>query len=108
MNEEMESEHTEMDSIPDHLAVSEYEGAYEAIPIHIIKERKTKAYKDTMSQDIENIDTYENIAKVNIIQWIPIYEVIDEAYTKESNIFTGDLSENVKTIQTNQNLYQVM
>ena len=59
MNEEMEAELTEMDSIPDHLADSEYEGANEAVPIHIRKERKTKAYKDTMSQDIKNIDTYE-------------------------------------------------
>ena len=33
----MESELTEMDSIPDHLEVSEYEGADEAVPIHIRK-----------------------------------------------------------------------
>ena len=58
MNEEMEAELTEMDSIPDHLAVSEDEGADEAVPIRIRKEGKTKAYKETMSQDIENIDTY--------------------------------------------------
>ena len=37
MNEEMEAELTEMDSIPDHLAVSEDEGADESIPIHIRK-----------------------------------------------------------------------
>ena len=37
MNEEMESELTEMDSIPEHLAVLEDEGADEAVPIHIIK-----------------------------------------------------------------------
>ena len=40
-----------------------------------------------MSQDIETIDTYETRTKVNITRWIPIYEVIDEAYIKESNIF---------------------
>ena len=40
-----------------------------------------------MSQDIENIDTYETITKVNKTQWRPIYEVIDEAYIKESNFF---------------------
>ena len=45
MNEEMESETTKMDLTPDHLAKSEDEGADEAIPIHIRKERTTKAYK---------------------------------------------------------------
>ena len=78
----MEAELTEMDSISDHLAVSEDEGADEYVPIHIRKERKTKSYKETMSQYIENIDTYEIRTKVNITQWRPIYEVIDEAYTK--------------------------
>ena len=80
-----------MYSIPDHLAVSEDGGADEAVPIHIRKkERKTKAYKETMRQDIKNIDTYDTRTKVNIKQWIPIYEVIDEAYIKEYNIFPGD------------------
>ena len=55
----MEAELTEMDSIPDHLVISEDEIADEALPIHIKKERKTKAYKETMIQYIENIDTYE-------------------------------------------------
>ena len=40
-----------------------------------------------MSQDIETIDTYETRTKFNITQCRPIYEVIDEAYIKESNIF---------------------
>ena len=40
MNEEMEAELTEMDSIPDHLAVSEYVSFDEAVPIDIRKERK--------------------------------------------------------------------
>ena len=71
-----------MDSIPDHLAVSEDEGANEAVPIHVRKERKTKAYKEKMSQDIENIDTYETRTKVNITQWRPINEVIYEAHIK--------------------------
>ena len=52
----MESELTEMDSIPDHLAVSEDESDDEAVPINIRKERKTKTYKETMLQDIENIE----------------------------------------------------
>ena len=40
MNEEMEAELTEMNSIPDHLAVSEDESVDEAVPIDIRKERK--------------------------------------------------------------------
>ena len=40
----MEAEVTEMDSIPDHLEVSEDESVDEAVPIDIRKERKTKAY----------------------------------------------------------------
>ena len=90
MNEEIEAELMKMDSIPDNLAVSEYESVDEDVPIDIMKERKTKAYKETMSQDINNIDTYETIAKVNTTKWRPIYEVIDEAYIKESNISPED------------------
>ena len=43
-----------------------------------------------MSQDIETIDKYDNRIIVNITQWRPIYEVIDEAYIKDSNIFPDD------------------
>ena len=49
-----------------------------------------------MSQDINNIDTYETRTKVNTTKWRPIYEVIDEAYIEESNIYLRILSENVK------------
>ena len=56
---------TEMDIIPDHLAVSEDENVDEAVPIDIRKERNMKAYKETMSQDISNIDTYETRNKGN-------------------------------------------
>ena len=43
-----------------------------------------------MSQDIETIDKHEKIIIVNITLWRPIYEVIDEAYIKDSNIFPDD------------------
>ena len=43
-----------------------------------------------MFQDIENIDSYETRKKVNITPWIPIYEVIDESYIKDSNILPED------------------
>ena len=49
-----------------------------------------------MSQDIEHIDTYKTRTKVNITQWRPIYEVIDEAYTKESNILPDDFIKECK------------
>ena len=90
MNEEMKAEIIKMDSIPDNLALSEDESIDKSVPIYIRKERKTKTYKETMSQDINNIDTYETRTKVNTTKWKPIYEVIDETYIEESDIFTED------------------
>ena len=65
MNEKMEAELTEMDSRTDNLAVSEEASSDEAIPIDLIKEQSTEAYKETMSKDINNIDTYETRTKLN-------------------------------------------
>ena len=62
----------------------------EDVPIDIRKERNTKAYKETIIQDISNIDTYETRTKVNTTKWRPIYEVIDEAYIKYSKSFPED------------------
>ena len=62
----------------------------EATPIQIIKEITTEAYKETMNQDIETIDKYEDRRVVKKTQWRPIYEVIDEDYIKDSNIFPDD------------------
>ena len=56
----MEAELMKMDSIPDNFAVSGDEIVDESVPIDIRKERKKKAYKGTMVQDINNIDTYKN------------------------------------------------
>ena len=53
-----------------------------------------------MSQDIETINIYENRTKVNITQWRPIYDVIDEAYIKESNIFPDGF---IRECKNNQN-----
>ena len=63
INEEMEAEMTKMDLTTDHLADLEDEGVDEAISIHIRKERTKKSYKETMSQDIKTIDSYENRKK---------------------------------------------
>ena len=65
MNEAMEAELTEMDSRTDRLAVTEEANVDEAIPIYLRKEKNTEAYKETMSKDIENIETYETTTKVN-------------------------------------------
>ena len=72
----IEAELTRMDSIPNHLAVSEDESVDEAVPINIRKERKTKAYKEKTSQNIRNIDTYETRTKVNTTKCRPIYELV--------------------------------
>ena len=40
-----------------------------------------------MSQDINNIDTYETRTKCNATKWRQIQEVIDEAYIKDSIFF---------------------
>ena len=83
----MEAELMKMDSRPENFAGSEDEIVDEAVPISIRKERNKKAYKETMSQDINNIDTYETRTKFNTIKWKPIYEIIDEAYIRISKIF---------------------
>ena len=49
-----------MDLTPGKKADSEDESVDKTIPIQIIKERTTKPYKETMNQDIETIDKYEN------------------------------------------------
>ena len=72
----MKTEMNIMDLTPVKFSDSEDESVDEAIPIHIRKERTTKAYKESMSQDIKTIDSYENRRKVNITQWRSIYEVI--------------------------------
>ena len=58
VNEEIEAELTKTDSKPDNLAVSEDASVDEAVSIDIRKEIKTKAYKETMSQDINNTDIF--------------------------------------------------
>ena len=93
MNDEMEAEMNEMNEVdvtPGNKADSEDKSVDKAIPIQIRKERTTKEYKEKINQDIETIDKYENRRIVNITQWRPIYEVIDEAYIKDSNIFPDD------------------
>ena len=59
-----------------------------------------------MNQDIETIDKYYNRRIVNITQWRPIYEVIDEDYIKDSNIFPDYFIKECKLKK--HNLYQLM
>ena len=91
MNEEMEAELIGIDSKTDNLAVTEEANVDEAIPIDLRKEQSTQAYKETMSMDIGNIDTFETRNNVNTIKWRPIFEVIDKAYFKGYKIFSDDL-----------------
>ena len=84
MNEEMEDELTKMDSRPDNFSVNEDSSVDEAILIDLRREQVTEEYKDTMSKDIDNIDTYKTRTKVNTTEWRPIYEGLDEAYIKGS------------------------
>ena len=72
----MEAEIIKMDSRPENLAVSEDSSVDEDVSIDIRKYQKTKAFKEKMSQDINNIGTYETRTKFNTTKWRPIYEVI--------------------------------
>ena len=95
----MESEMNKMDLTPGKKADQKDESVDEAIPIQIRKERTTKSYKETTSQYIETIDKYENGRIVNIIQCRSIYEVIDEAYIKDSNISPDDFIRECKKLK---------
>ena len=58
-----------------------------------------------MSKDINNIDTYETRTKVNTKKWSPIHELIEEAYIKDSKIFSDGFIKNVWIIQTKYMIY---
>ena len=70
----------------DNSEVTEEANVDEAIPIDHKKEQSVEAYKEKMSIDIENIDTFETRNKVNTWKWRPICEVTDETYVKGSKI----------------------
>ena len=82
------------------MAVTEEENVDELIPIDMRKERNTKAYKETMSMDIENIDTFKERNKENIIKWRPIIEVIYQAYFIGYKLFSDEL---IKECKDNSN-----
>ena len=92
----MEAELTKMDSWPDNFAVSEDASVDESVPIYLRKARSIEEYKDIMSKDIENINTYESRKKCNTTKWRPIYEVIDEAFIKDYKILPGDFIKEYK------------
>ena len=58
-----------------------------------------------MSEDINNIDTYETRKKVNTTKWKPIYEVTYEAYIEDSNISLVDFIRECKKNQTQNLIY---
>ena len=49
-----------------------------------------------MSQNINNIDTFETRTKVNTTKWRPIYEVIDESYIRDYKVFPEDFIRDCK------------
>ena len=51
-----------------------------------------------MNQDIETIDIYEYRRVIQKTKWRPIYEVIDEDYIKDPNIFPDDFIRECKKI----------
>ena len=81
----------------DNLAVAEYVNADEAITelakarnemeIDTKEEHKTEAYQETMNTDIENIEKTENSHKHYTKQWRKIYEVIQQEFFDETDIF---------------------
>ena len=58
--------------------------------------RKTQAYQKTIKIDIDKINTFEKINKINTNKWRPIYKVIEEAYFKESEKFPDDFMKQCK------------
>ena len=90
MNEEMEAAITEMHSRPENLAVSEDANVDEAIPIDLRKELWTESWKEKRRKDDNNLGIYKTRAKLNTTNWEPIYEVIDQAYIKNSKMFWYD------------------
>ena len=51
------------------------------------------------------MNQYEDRRLVNKTQWRPIYEVIDEDYIKDSNIFPDDFIRECKKNPNKHNLY---
>ena len=61
-----------------------------------------------MNIDIEKINTFERESKLNTMLWRIIYEVIEEAYFEESDIFPDDFIKSVRIMQMKLNLYHLM
>ena len=62
----------------------------------IFKNSKKKAYQKTMDIDIDKINPIEKRNKISTIKLRPIYEVIEEAYFKESEMFSDDFMKKCK------------
>ena len=100
------TEASEINSKIENLALTEETDVDEAIPIYLKKEQKIQAYNKTMEIDIENINTFEKRNKMHTTQWKTIYEVIEEDYLKESDIFP-DEKKNGRIMQMKLLIYQL-
>ena len=90
-------------------AFLDYDNFYEATPIQIRKERTTQSYKEKTNKDIETIDKNDNSKQtVQKTKWRPVYEVIDEDYIKNSNLFPDAFITKCKNVRTNYKVYRVM
>ena len=79
---------TELDSKTGHLLITEEANVDESIQIYLRKEQSTQTYKETMSIDIDKINTFETRKKVNTIKWRPIYEIINMKLISEVLYFS--------------------
>ena len=88
-----ENTETEMKDMNDKLGKNAFlddDNIDEAIPTQIRKVRTTEAYKENINEDIETIDKNDDSKQiVPKTKWRTIYEVIDEDYIKNSNIYSG-------------------
>ena len=60
-----------------------------------------------MKTDIEKINTFVKRNKVYTTQWRRIYEVVEEAYFEESEIFPDDLIKYVGIMQMKILIYHL-
>ena len=60
------------------------------VEIGLKEERKTRAYKETMNIDIENINTFKKRNKLYTTQWRTIYEIIEPEFLNKYDTFPDD------------------
>ena len=67
--------------------ITEVANASNEMQINLEEEHKTESYQETMNIDIENINKIENSHNHYTKQWRKIYEVIQQEFFDETDIF---------------------